>query len=105
MPEDQQSEQNWILTYQKMVATQAYIYGYPIVGMYELLYNQVLNPETHTARFNEFTHTSSLATAKTSFIPAPNNDTVYSRAWLDLHREPAVLEVPDTKGRTIPSSY
>lgn len=76
-----------------------YIYGYPIVGMYELLYTQVIDPKTRVTNFNEFNHTATLASPKTSFIPAPNNDTTYSRAFLDLRKEPAVIETPDTKGR------
>ncbi|UDN59029.1 DUF1254 domain-containing protein [Clostridioides sp. ES-S-0010-02] len=76
-----------------------YVQGYPVVGMYELLYTQVVNPETKTTKFNEFEHTASVASPKTSFIPAPNNDTTYSRAWLDLRKEPVVIEVPDTEGR------
>ncbi|MCI9976082.1 DUF1254 domain-containing protein [Clostridioides difficile] len=77
----------------------AYIYGYPIVGMYELLYTQIINPKTKTTSFNEFAHTATVASPKTSFIPAPNNDTTYSRAWLDLREQPAVIEVPDTNHR------
>lgn len=77
----------------------AYIYGYPIVGMYELLYTQIINPKTKTTNFNEFAHTATVASPKTSFIPAPNNDTTYSRAWLDLREQPAVIEVPDTNDR------
>lgn len=77
----------------------AYIYGYPIVGMYELLYSQVLSPETKITDFHEFAHTASVASPKTSFVPAPNNDTTYSRAWLDLREEPVVLETPDTNDR------
>lgn len=85
--------------YAELVATEAYIYGLPIVGMYELLNVQVLDPTTRRTDFNEFSHSTSLASAKTNFIPAPNNDTVYSRAWLDLRAEPVVLQVPDTGGR------
>ena len=29
----------------------------------------------------------------------PNNDTLYSTAWIDLSAEPLVLTVPDTEGR------
>lgn len=76
-----------------------YIYGYPIVGMYELLHNQVINSKTRVTGFNEFAHTATVASPKTSFIPAPNNDTTYSRAWLDLRKEPVIIEVPDTNNR------
>lgn len=78
--------------------TDAYVYGYPIVGMYELLYQQVLGPNK-TTKMNEFLHTAVVSTPKTAFIPAPNNDTTYSRAWLDLRKEPVIIETPDTDGR------
>lgn len=84
---------------QENLIKQAYTYGYPIVGMYELLYAQILNPQTRKTSFNEFAHTASIATPKTTFIPAPNNDTTYSRAWLDLQKEPVIIETPDTKDR------
>ena len=29
----------------------------------------------------------------------PNNDTLYTNAWLDLSRGPLLLEVPDSLGR------
>ncbi|MEA4874270.1 DUF1254 domain-containing protein [Anaerorhabdus sp.] len=76
-----------------------YIYGYPIMGMYDLLYKQVLDPATKTTKMNEYLHIAVVSSPKTTFVPAPNNDTTYSRAWLDLRNEPVILETPDTKGR------
>lgn len=77
----------------------AYTYGYPIVGMYELLNAQLLDPKTKTSAFGEFAHTAALSTPETAFIPAPNNDTTYSRAWVDLRQGPVVIQTPDTAGR------
>lgn len=76
-----------------------YIYGYPILGMYELLHTQVLNPAARTTGFNEFSHTAAVASPKTTWVPAPNNDTTYSRAWLDVRKEPVIIETPDTNDR------
>lgn len=87
------------LSYPELVATQAYIYGSPIVGMYELLHGQVLDPKTRKAGFNEFAHTTQVASPETSFIPAPNNDTLYSRGWLDLRSGAVLIHVPDTGER------
>lgn len=81
------------------IVKNTYIYGYPIVGMYELLYTQVINPQTKLTNFNEFAHTATVSSPKTSFIPAPNNDTTYSRAWIDLREEPVIIKVPNTKDR------
>lgn len=78
---------------------EAYIYTYPVVGMYTLLYEQVLDASKRKTSFYEFDHSAQLATPSTTFIPAPNNDTTYSRAWLDLRYGPVVIETPDTQGR------
>lgn len=75
---------------------EAFIYGYPIVGMYEYFSKQILEKQS---KINEFMHTAALSTPKTIFVPAPNNDTTYSRAWLDLRGAPVVIEVPDTFDR------
>ncbi|MCC0702836.1 DUF1254 domain-containing protein [Clostridioides sp. ES-S-0049-02] len=55
-----------------------------------------MNPQTKLTNFNEFAHTATVASPQTSFIPAPNNDTTYSTAWLDLRKEPVIIEVPNT---------
>lgn len=83
----------------KQQIKECYIYGYPIVGMYQLLSAQVLDPSTAECGFNEFSHTAQLSDPKTSFVPAPNNDTTYSRAWLDLRSGPVYITVPDTHDR------
>lgn len=77
----------------------ATIYGYPLIGMYERLSNEVLAPATRRAPFNTYYHYRMLSTPTVSPFPAPNNDTLYSTAWLDLRREPAILSVPSTAGR------
>ena len=52
------------------IIKKAYTCGYPVVNIYELLHSQILNLATRTVGFNEFYHTASLASPKTSFIPA-----------------------------------
>ena len=44
-------------------------------------------------------HTRELLDAGNRRVVTPNNDTLYTNAWLDLARSPLVLEVPDTSGR------
>ena len=51
------------------------------------------------ASVNRFTHVRTLADHTRRSVTAPNNDTLYSSAWLDLSAEPLVLAVPDTGGR------
>lgn len=81
------------------LAFQSEIFGYPLLGMYQRLSDEVLNPETRKASFNQYFHYRALATPTVSPFPAPNNDTLYSTAWLDLRHGPVILSMPDTKGR------
>lgn len=48
---------------------------------------------------NVFVHARKLLTAGKSRVVTPNNDTLYTNAWLDLGRGPLVIDVPDTAGR------
>jgi hypothetical protein len=80
-------------------AFNATIFGYPLNGMYERLTREVLDPATRKAGFDEYFHFRQLATPDVAPFPAPNNDTLYSTAWVDLRREPAILATPDTGGR------
>lgn len=75
-----------------------FYYVYPISGMYDLLYEQVGCPDAD-GRLQEFMHTNTIASWKTDFIPAPNNDTAYSKAWIDVADGPVYIKTPDTQGR------
>lgn len=59
----------------------------------------MLDPKTRKAGFNAFAHTSELCSPTLALFPAPNVDTIYSTAWLDVRNEPAVLSAPGTDGR------
>jgi len=48
---------------------------------------------------NLFIHTRKLLRAGGSKVVTPNNDTLYTNAWLDLTRGPLVIDVPETAGR------
>lgn len=80
-------------------AFNAAIFGFPQDGMYRRLSREVLDPATRVAGFNAYFHFRRLATPDLAPFPAPNNDTLYSTAWIDLRREPAILSMPDTGGR------
>ncbi|OBY82274.1 DUF1254 domain-containing protein, partial [Delftia sp. JD2] len=47
---------------------------------------------------NQFVHARQLLRAGTSRVVTPNNDTLYTNAWLDLGAGPLVIDVPDTAG-------
>ena len=69
---------------------QAYIYGFPQIVM-ALTRDQGGAP---TQR-NRLAHARALATHEAKAVVAPNNDTLYSTAWLDLSKEPVTLHLPD----------
>lgn len=78
-----------------LMALDAYIYGYPLVLLdvtQRIMLTGGLQP-------NQFLHERSFPTPQYTTIVRPNVDTLYSMAWLDLGREPVVLQVPDTHNR------
>ncbi|MEU0227255.1 DUF1254 domain-containing protein [Streptomyces sp. NPDC006284] len=80
------------------LALQAYIWGYPAVQM-DRTRKLLTGDHAFGAPVNSFFHASRLLTADDRAVVKPNNDTLYSSAWLDLSREPLILSVPDTGGR------
>jgi hypothetical protein len=80
-------------------AMQAFVYSHAPDGMYRRLSTEVLDPKTRMAGFDAFFHFSELSTPDKAPFRAPNNDTLYSTAWLDCRAEPVILSTPDTSGR------
>ncbi len=76
------------------LAEDAAIWGLPLVqtGRYLAL------ARAKNLRMNQFYLSQALATP-TLLIPAPNVDTIYGLAWLDLSKGPLVLDVPDAGDR------
>ena len=81
------------------IAKEAFIWGYPIVDNYSVLYDQALNPNSPAfhAPLNQISHAKNVATPQDKSIVAPNVDTPYSYAWLDLQAEPIILTLPKVK--------
>ena len=86
-----------------LLAKQAYVYGLPLVMMYETERSAVNHQEqtwgSVFAPINQFGHFRTFPDATFRGVVKPNCDTYYSSAWLDLSQGPLVLTVPDTKGR------
>jgi len=78
------------------LAQAAFIYGYPMVDIYSILYKYVADPASpeYKAPLNQLYNTRRVATAEDRAIVAPNCDTPYSYAWLDLRAEPMVISIP-----------
>ena len=72
----------------------AYVFGYPLVLM-ELTRRSMVQE----APENAFAHSQALPDHNFRQVVRPNNDTLYSVAWLNLAAEPLLLELPDTAGR------
>ncbi|MGI6853043.1 DUF1254 domain-containing protein [Mesorhizobium sp. 1B3] len=83
------------------IATDAYIYGYPLVTM-EMTRRVMTNvaevkgtrgPMGHIIKLRQYPD------ASFRDVTAPNADTLYTTSFFDVGKEPYVLSVPDMKGR------
>ena len=84
------------------VATNAYIYAYPLIMM-ELTRRIATNvPDTRQftkAPINQFAHVPAFPDATYTDIVRANADTLYSLMWFDVSKEPLLVSVPDSGGR------
>ena len=83
------------------LAIEAYIFGYPLVTM-EMTRRVMTNAakvEGLRGPMGQFASAREYPTAAFKDVTAPNADTLYSAAWLDLAKEPWILHVPDEHGR------
>ena len=83
------------------LATDAYIYGYPLVTM-EMTRRVVTNvPAVEGTRgpMGQFIKLREYPNASFRDVTAPNADTLYTTAFVDVGNEPWVLSIPDMKDR------
>jgi hypothetical protein len=83
------------------IASDAYIYGYPLVTM-EMTRRVVTNvvaPEGTRAPMGTIIKLREYPNASFRDVTAPNADTLYTTAFFDVGDEPWVLECPDMDGR------
>jgi hypothetical protein len=83
------------------LATDAYIYGYPLVTM-EMTRRVITNvtaPEGTRAPMGQIIKLRHYPDATFRDVTAPNADTLYTTAFFDVGREPWVLSLPDMKDR------
>ena len=59
----------------------------------------VEKPEGTRAPMGQFVRLREYPSAEFRDVTAPNADTLYTTAWLDVAKEPWVLSIPDMKGR------
>ncbi|MFO1060040.1 MAG: DUF1254 domain-containing protein [Dongiaceae bacterium] len=82
-------------------ALDAYIYGYPLVTMEftRRALTNVAKPEGKKAPMGQMALLRAYPTPEDREVTAPNADTLYTMAWLDVGSEPWILSVPDMQGR------
>ncbi len=85
------------------LGTQAYQYGVPLLDTERIFKSStsvtVCDHITAHGPVNQFCAIRNLATATERTVNAPNNDTPYSLAWLDLSKQPQVLHAPPIRNR------
>ena len=83
---------------------QAYLYGYPLITSditRRVLTAPGIAPRLGSGPVNKFSHVREFPDDKFRDVVAPNADTLYSIAWLDLASEPLVLHQPDMGRRYV----
>ncbi len=75
-------------------ASEVFVFGYPLVLM--SVTRDVMTAKTP---INTFAHDRSLPEPGAGRETDANGDVLFSRAWLDVSKEPVVLSVPDFHGR------
>ena len=82
-------------------AVEAYIYGYPLVTMEmtRRVMTNVEKPEGTRAPMGQLVRMREYPTAAFRDVTAPNADTLYTTAWVDVGDEPWVLSLPDAQDR------
>ncbi|MFZ5676814.1 MAG: DUF1254 domain-containing protein [Pseudomonadota bacterium] len=83
------------------LATDAYIYGYPLVTMEmtRRVMTNVVEPKGAHAPMGQLIKLRQYPDASFRDVTAPNADTLYTSAFLDVGEEPWVVSLPDLKGR------
>jgi hypothetical protein len=83
------------------IAVEAYIYGYPLVTMEmtRRVMTNVATIEGTRGPVGQFVNMRQYPTAAFRDVTAPNADTLYSSAWLDVRQEPYILSIPDEGDR------
>jgi hypothetical protein len=80
----------------RAIAKEAYVYGFPIVDNYRVMYSYFVNrddPE-YKGDWNQIHNTARVYTPADTAVQTPNSDTPYSAVGADLRTEPLVLTVP-----------
>ncbi|MFF7358957.1 DUF1254 domain-containing protein [Streptomyces filipinensis] len=94
---------DWRGEYAYTLGEQAFVYGFPYIYYAQLRHDWVTQPRNPStvpyAAVNHFWHAERLLDATYRDGGCPNNDTLYSAAWVNLGSEPVILSHPDMGDR------
>jgi hypothetical protein len=102
--QEAENKTDWREQYAYTLGVQAYIFGFPYVYLPSLRWDWVARPKppnelSLSAPINHFSHVRRLADASYRSGGSPNQDTLYSMAWVDVGDEPVILSHPDMGDR------
>ncbi len=82
-------------------AVDAYLYGYPLVtfDIARMQQTNVAAPDAEHAPMGQMIRMRTYPAVDNHCCAAPNADTLYTEAWLDVSKEPSVLSIPDMGNR------
>ena len=83
------------------IATEAYIYGYPLVTM-DMTRKQLTNvaaPGGSRAPMGQLNLLRTYPAVDDHAVTAPNADTLYTTTWIDVSKEPWIFGIPDMGDR------
>ena len=83
------------------IADDAYLYGYPLVtfDVARMQQTNVAVPDAEHAPMGQMIRMRTYPAVDNHCCAAPNADTLYTEAWLDVSKEPSVLSIPDMGNR------
>jgi hypothetical protein len=82
----------------------AYLFAYPLITAdvtRSVMTSPMAKGRVGAAPINQLAHARRFPDAHFTEVVAPNADTLYSIAWLDLSAGPMLLSTPDMKGRWV----
>ena len=80
----------------RAIAKDAYIYGFPMVDNYRIMYSYYIDSadKEYKAGWNEVHSEARVYTPEDKAVQTPNSDTPYTMIGVDLRAEPVVLTLP-----------
>jgi hypothetical protein len=80
----------------RAIAKEAYIYGYPMIDNYRIMYSYYIDPadKEYKGDWNDVHSEARVYTPEDKAVQTPNSDTPYTMMGLDLRAEPVVLTLP-----------